>query len=322
MRIAQIGIGRCGENHARILSQLGVLKAVCDVDSQKSTECAKRYSVNHYSSLEELQRTEEFDGAFVVTPTSTHADIVEELLDARKHVFVERPMTYQSSQGQRLVKLAEKNKVVLACGYVERFNPTVSAIKKIIAEGAFGSLVTLEFRREDKMPLRARDARIIHDASGQDIDTANWLFGDTPHVVFARAGRIKHADEDLANIILGYSDNRVAVISSSWIAPKKAINLRATFADAVVSSDLISQKVTIEKEESTDEEAIEIVKDAKQQEPLLLEIQSFLDAIKQKDQKKEHDGIAKPQEALNVTKIAEAALLSSQKGSPIYQSLK
>ena len=90
----------------------------------------------------------------------------------------------------------------------------------------------------------------------------------------------------------------------------------------MVSSDLISQKVTIGKEESLDEEAIEIVKDAKQQEPLLLEIQSFLDAMKQKDKKKEHDGIAKPQEALNVTKIAEAALLSSQKGSPIYQSLK
>lgn len=323
MRIVQIGIGRCGENHARILSQLGVLKAICDVDPQRGAECAERYCVNHYSSVEELlQMAEEFDGAFVVTPTSTHAEIVEELLCARKHVFVERPMTYQSGQGQRLVELAERNKMVLACGYVERFNPAVDAIKKIVAEEKFGSLVTLEFRREDKMPLRAKDARIIHDVSGQDIDIANWLFGDTPHVVFARAGKIKHTDEDLANIMLGYGDDRVAVISSNWIAPRKAIKLRATFAGGgAVTSDLISQKVTIEREESDGEETVEGGKDAEPQEALLLGIQSFLEAIEQKEQRRDHS-MARPQEALNVTKIAEAALLSSQKGSPIYQSLK
>ena len=318
MKIVQIGIGECGENHARILSQLGVLSAVCDVDVQKSRDCGRTYSVNHYSSLEELQRSEEFDGAFVVTPTATHADIAEKLLCARKHVFVERPITYQSSQGQRLARLAEKNRVILTCGYVERFNPAVSTVKKIIAEERFGSPIMLEFHREDRVPLHAKDVGIIQDASGHDIDTANWLFGGLPYVVFARAGKIRHTDEDFASIMLGYKDDRVAVISSNWITPRKVKRLRAVCTDAVVSSDLIRQEITVERDDDGDGK-VETVEDIKQQEPLLLEIQGFLDAVKERD--REHS-IVKPQEAVNVTKIAEAALLSSQKGSPIYLSLK
>ena len=110
MKIVQIGTGGWGKNHTRILSQLGVLVAVCDADSQKSKEYGEKYSVNHYESLDKLLATEEFDGAFVVTPTSTHTEITKKLLEAKKHVFVEKPMTYQSEDGERLAKLAEKIK--------------------------------------------------------------------------------------------------------------------------------------------------------------------------------------------------------------------
>ena len=131
MKIVQIGTGGWGKNHTRILSQLGVLSAVCDVDSQKSKEYGEKYSVNHYESLDELLSSEEFDGAFVVTPTSTHTEIATKLLEAKKHVFVEKPMTYKSEDGEKLAKLAEKNKVILTCGYIERFNPAVDVVKKL-----------------------------------------------------------------------------------------------------------------------------------------------------------------------------------------------
>ena len=112
MKIVQIGTGGWGKNHTRILSQLGVLSAVCDADSQKSKEYGEKYSVNHYESLDDLLSSEEFDGAFVVTPTSTHTEIATKLLEAKKHVFVEKPMTYKSEDGEKLAKLGEKNKVM------------------------------------------------------------------------------------------------------------------------------------------------------------------------------------------------------------------
>jgi len=204
MKIVQIGTGGWGKNHTRVLSELGVLVAVCDADSQRSKEYGEKYSVNHYETLDELLASEEFDGAFVVTPTSTHTEIAKKLLEAKKHVFVEKPMTYKSEDGERLAKLAEKNKVILTCGYIERFNPAVDVVKKIVKEKKFGELVMLEFHRENRMPLHIKDVGIIYDTSVHDIDTANWLFDDMPHVVFARAGRIKHEHEDFASIMLGY----------------------------------------------------------------------------------------------------------------------
>jgi len=311
MKIVQIGTGGWGKNHTRILSQLGVLVAVCDADSQKSKEYGEKYSVNHYESLDKLLASEEFDGAFVVTPTSTHTEIAKKLLEAKKHVFVEKPMTYQSEDGQRLAKLAEKNKVILTCGYIERFNPAVDVVKQMVKDKKYGDLVMLEFHRENRMPLHIKDVGIIYDTSVHDIDTANWLFDDMPQVVFARAGKIKHEHEDFASIMLGYKNDKVAIISSNWITPKKVRKFNAVCTDAIISSDFISQEIIVEKDEES-----ETVQNEKQ-EPLLLEIQSFLGAIEGKNEQ-----VVKSQEAVNVTKIAEAALLSSQKGIPIYLDLK
>jgi len=311
MKIVQIGTGGWGKNHARILSQLGVLSAICDVDAQRSKEYGEKYSVNHYNSLEELQSSEEFDGALVVTPTLTHTEIATKLLEVKKHVFVEKPMTYKSEDGEKLVKLAEKNKVILTCGYIERFNPAVDIVKKIIKEKKFGDLIMLEFHRESRMPLHIKDVGVIYDTSVHDIDTANWLFEDVPHVVFARAGNIKHEREDFASIMLGYKNDKIAIISSNWITPKRLRTFNAVCTDAIITSDFISQEIKIEKKDNT-----EILKN-KKQEPLLLEIQSFLGTIEGKNEQ-----IIKSQEAVNVTKIAEAALLSSQKGIPIYLDLK
>ncbi|MFB5635192.1 MAG: Gfo/Idh/MocA family protein [Nitrosopumilus sp.] len=311
MKIVQIGTGGWGKNHTRILSQLGVLVAVCDADAQKSKEYGEKYSVNHYDSLDELLDVEEFDGAFVVTPTSTHTEIAKKLLGAKKHVFVEKPMTYKSEEGQDLAKLAEKNKVILTCGYIERFNPAVDLVKKMVKDKKYGDLVMLEFHRENRMPLHIKDVGIIYDTSVHDIDTANWLFDDMPQVVFARAGKIKHEHEDFASIMLGYKNDKVAIISSNWITPKKLRKFNAVCTDAIISSDFITQEITIEKDEES-----EIITNEKQ-EPLLLEIQNFLGAVKGKNEQ-----VVKSQEAVNVTKIAEAALLSSQKGIPIYLDLK
>ncbi|MGY5149595.1 MAG: Gfo/Idh/MocA family protein [Candidatus Nitrosopumilus sp. bin_68KS] len=311
MKIIQIGTGGWGKNHTRILSQLGVLSAICDTDYKKCKEYGEKYSVNYYDSLDELLKCEEFDGAFVVTPTSTHTQIAKKLLEAKKHVFVEKPMTYKSEDGEILAKLAEKNKVILTCGYIERFNPAVGVVKKFVKEKKFGDLVMLEFHRENRMPLHIKDVGIIYDTSVHDIDTANWLFDDMPHVVFARAGKIKHEHEDFASIMLGYKDDKVAIISSNWITPKKVRKFNAVCTDAIISSDFISQEITVEKDEEN-----ETIQNEKQ-EPLLLEIKSFLGAIEGKN---EH--IVKSQEAVNVTKIAEAALLSSLKGIPIYLDLK
>ncbi len=311
MNVVQIGTGGWGKNHTRILSQLGVLSAICDTNKERSKEFGQKYSVNHYDSVDSLINSEKFDAAFVCTPTSTHTQITTQLLAQKKHVFVEKPMTYRSEEGEDLLKLAQKNKVLLTCGYIERFNPAVNYVKKYVDSKKFGELIMIEFHRENRMPLHIKDVGIIYDTSVHDIDTAMWLFDDIPEVVFARAGKIRHDHEDFATIMLGFKNNKIAIISSNWITPKRVRHFNAICTDGIISSDFITQEIRIDTEKNS-----EIPRNEKQ-EPLLVEIKNFLDAIKG-----ENDLIVKPEDAVNVTKIAEAALLSSKQGAPIYLDLK
>ncbi len=311
MKVIQIGTGGWGKNHARILSQLGVLSAICDADSIKAKEFGSKYSINHYSSLDSLLESEKFDAAFICTPTSTHFKIAKILLELKKNVFVEKPMTYLSHEGEELLKIAEKNKSILTCGYVERFNPAVTLVKEYIRSKKYGELLMLEFHRENRMPLHIKDVGIIYDTSVHDIDTAMWFFDEVPEVVFARSGQIRHEHEDFATIMLGFKDNRVAVIFSNWITPTRIRNFTAVCGDAIISSDFISQEVKIETNQGTEIPRKEV------EEPLLLEIKNFLAASEGKEKI-----IVKPEHAVNTTRIAEAALLSSQKGIPIYLDLK
>lgn len=311
MKIVQVGTGGWGKNHARVLSQLGVLSAICDANLDRSKEFGEKYSVKSYSNINDLIQNENFDGAVICTPTITHYEIASKMINNKKHVFVEKPLSYRSEEGEKLVDLAKKNKVILTCGYIERFNPAVALVKEILAQKRFGDLVMLEFHRENRMPLHIKDVGIIYDTSVHDIDTAMWLFNETPNLVFAISGKIKHEHEDFASIMLGFKENKFAIITSNWITPVRVRTFNAVCTEANIFSDFISQEIKIEKDKDT-----EIPRNEKK-EPLSLELQNFLNAINEPEKL-----IVRPNQAVNVTKIAEAALLSSQKGVPIYMDLK
>ena len=254
---------------------------------------------------------EEFDAAFVCSPTSTHFDITSALIENKKHVFVEKPMTYLSEDGQKLVEMSIKNKVILTCGYIERFNPAVATVKNFLRSKKYGDLIRLEFYREHRMPQHIKDVGIIYDTSVHDIDTAMWLFDETPEVVYAKSGQINHEHEDFATIMLGFKDNKIATISSNWITPTRVRNFNAVCTDARIFSDFITQEIRIETDNGSENPKSQKI------EPLSLEIKNFLETIEDKN-----NLIVKPEQAVNVTKIAEAALLSSKKGTPIYLDIR
>ena len=246
MKVIQIGTGGWGKNHSRILSEFGVLSAICDMNLERAKEFGEKYKVNYYKTMEELYKKEEFDAAFICTPTSTHSEIALELIQKKKHVFVEKPMTYLSDDGEKLVEEAKRNKVILTCGYIERFNPAVANVKHYLKSKKFGDLIRLEFYREHRMPLHIKDVGIIYDTSVHDIDTAMWLFDETPQMVFAKSGQINHEHEDFATIMLGFKDNRIATISSNWITPTRVRNFNAVCTDGRIFSDFITQEIRIE----------------------------------------------------------------------------
>jgi UDP-N-acetylglucosamine 3-dehydrogenase len=217
-------------------------------------------------------------------------------------------MIYDSVESEKLRETSQKKKVIFTGGLYERFNPATKQVKNFVKEKKYGDLVLLEFYSENKLSSQ-NNKGIIFENSIKDIDVANWLFDEMPLLVFARSGTVKNENEDFASIMLGYKNNKTAIILSNGFSSKEVRELRAVCSEGVIFSDLISQKIKLEKEDSL----ISLGK----KESTLVQIQNFIDVIEGKNEL-----IVKAQEAVNVIKIAEAALLSGKQGVPIYLDLK
>ncbi len=313
-RIAVIGVGGWGKNHARVLHEMGVLGAICDEDEVRARELARIYESTPYFSLDQLLENElDLDGCMICTPTKTHFTMAKKIMEKGVHVFVEKPLALSSRECEQMIEIAKRRKVILTSGYIERFNPAIQDVKQLIDSHKYGDLLMMEFHRENRMPLHIRDVGIIYDTSVHDIDTAMYLFDSTPQVVFARSGRKFHSYEDFATIMLGFDEQRVAIIASNWITPNRVRKFSAVCTDGIITGDYITQGIKIDYGEAT-----LIPRRSKFQEPLTLELQSFLDVVAGKIK----EPLVTPEDATNVTKVAEAALLSSNTGSPIYMDLK
>lgn len=309
--VAVIGVGGWGKNHARVLNDFGCLAAICDIDGNRARELADKYGARAYSSLDEMLEKERLDGCLVCTPTKTHSAVARKVMDRGINTFVEKPMSFSSKECEEMTEAAEKKKVILTSGYVERFNPAVSNTKKLIEGGMYGDPMMIEFHRENRMPLHIKDVGIIYDTSVHDIDAAMFLFGTRPNVVFARAGKRFHSFEDFATIMLGFEGQKVAVIASNWLTPKKVRTFSAVCTDGIITGDFLTQEIRIDHADAT------IVPRNQFQEPLTLELRNFVDSIQGKA-----SIVVSASDATNVTRVAEAAILSSNTGSPVYLDLK
>ena len=314
LKIAVIGVGGWGKNHARVLHDLGVLSAICDADPGRSKKMADMYSISAYISVDELLQMERsLDACIVCTPTKTHSGVAKKIINNGINIFVEKPLSFSTIECEEMVSAARKRGIVLTSGYIERFNPAVQDFRQIIERKQYGDLIMMEFHRENRMPPHIRDVGVIYDTSVHDIDTAMFLFNSSPTMVFARAGKKFHSYEDFATIMLGFADQKVAIIASNWITPKKVRTFSAVCTEGIITGDFITQEIKIDHGDATI-----IPRRHHFQEPLTLELRGFLSAISGK----QCPPLASATDAVNVTRVAEAALLSSNTGSPIYLDLR
>lgn len=305
MNIVQFGLESWGENHAKTLSDFGVLSAVFDSDLSKSKEIGQKYSVNYYDSVEQLISSESFDGAIVDKNMSIQT--ITDLLYDKKHVFLEKLSEINSIEFQKLKELSEKKKVVLTCGFNERFKSSVNLLREFIEQKKFGEILMLEFYRQGDLSYQNRG--LIFESSINDIDIANVLIGSFPVVVFTRLGNSESKKEDFASIMLGYENNKTAIILSKGISSEKMKKMRVICSDAILELDLHTDEIMISGQQSLGV--------TKRVNTMKHHIQNFIESAEGKNEL-----FVKPNEIINLTKIAEGALLSGKQGVPIYLDLK
>ncbi len=311
-RVAVLGTGSLGQHHARIYSELhaaGIveLTGIFDAHAETARKIAEKHKLKIFASIAEAAAAS--DALNVVTPTTTHFDIARQLLTAGKHVLVEKPMTDSSGQAAELCELALKKNLVLQVGHVERFNPVFNFLQSVATEPKF-----IECHRLSPYPARSMDIGVVLDLMIHDLDIV-LAFVKSPVISVDAVGiPVLSASEDIANVRLRFANGCVANLTASRISPERMRKIRVFSGPTnpcYISLDYRVQegfiyRVAREGEEETPfikkllaaklgigkdsaivsefagkkivREPVPIAKD----EPLKLELQSFVNCVREK----------------------------------------
>ncbi len=316
MKVGVIGVGAMGKNHARVYSEIADLAGISDVFEEAGKKVSAQYGTEFYGDYRELLK--KVDAVSIATPTVAHYEIAKAAMEAGVNVLVEKPITDLPEKGEELVRLAEKNGVVIAVGQIERHNPVVDFAKRAMDDGRFGELITLSARRVSSFPIRISDVGVILDLGIHDIDAIRYLAGKEIESVYATAGSVdEKTHEDHASITLNFKGGITGYVETSWLTPMKVRKLAMTTKKEFVTLDYMNQSAEISTTQFGDVDDRNLFNipleyrtekiNMKREEPLKRELADFLSAVKTGK-----DPLVTGRDGLETLKVTVAALRSSQ----------
>ena len=224
VKVAVLGTGSLGQHHARIYSELhaaGIveLTGIYDAHAETARKISEKHKLKVFTSIAEAAAAS--DALNIATPTTTHFDIAKQLLAAGKHVLVEKPMTDSSAQAAELCELAQKKNLVLQVGHVERFNPVFKFLEDAATEPKF-----IECHRLSPFPARSTDIGVVLDLMIHDLDIV-LAFVKSPVVSVEGVGiPVLSKSEDIANARIRFANGCIANLTVSRISPERMRKIR------------------------------------------------------------------------------------------------
>lgn len=267
-----IGVGHLGKHHARILASLPDVKlaGVADIDLRTAEKIAGKVGCDPFADFRQLLPSVE--AVSLATPTPTHHELALEILNAGKHLLIEKPITETPEQAQELVQLARKKNLVLQVGHVERFNPAIRALEKILSDPRF-----IESHRLAPFQPRGTDVGVVLDLMIHDIDIILHLVRSPLKQIQALGVDVLTPREDIANVRLTFENGCVANLTVSRVSYKEMRKIRIFQQDCYLSLDYKNQDGVMYRRVNGKiiQEAIPLEKE----EPLALEIKSFVECV-------------------------------------------
>ncbi len=237
LRIAVVGVGHLGYHHARILAARPdvQLVGVADSAAERCAAVAAELGVPAYEDYRRLiDRT---DAASIVVPTVAHHEVACEFLAAGKSLLIEKPLTADVDQADRLVRLAERQGAVLQVGHIERFNPVLAALPARAEPPRF-----IEAHRLGPYSFRSTDIGVVFDLMIHDLDLVCAVVGGAPERVDATAWSVFGGHEDIATAHLTFPNGTVAQLTASRASRVARRSAAFWWADAHTELDFAAQR--------------------------------------------------------------------------------
>lgn len=244
-RIAVIGAGVMGANHARAIAQ-GLntqLAGIIDFDKHKATETASRFGVEVFESVEQLTDKGLVDGVVIAATTNSHATIASNLIHQRVPILIEKPITDDIESTREILSLAHKTGVPVMCGFVERFNPAIRTAMSMLDEPI------KHFMSVRHSPANPRTtASVVYDLLIHDIDAALAFNGRGHNVANVMSVNWKPSGSDvdeIADCVIKFDNQSIASLSASRQGQRKIRELRVVTDNRLFDIDLLRVNVTV-----------------------------------------------------------------------------
>ena len=278
-KIAVLGCGLWGRNIVRNFYNLNALGMVCDLDDDNIAKVKEQYpGIKTTKDFHDILNSKEITGVVVVTPSHTHFKFVKAMLEAGKHVYVEKPISTVAQEARDLTDLADSKGLVLMVGHLLLYHPAVNRLKMLVEEGALGDIV---YAQSDRLNINyfKNDRSVMWDLAPHDVSMISYVLGKNPQHVISAIGCSSDGNDimDITHIGIKMEGGAVAHITDSWITPKKHVQLlvRGTKKTAILDDTVPEHKLTIyDNLKAGSSENIQL--DYLEIEPLKLECQHFI----------------------------------------------
>ena len=223
IRVGVIGYGYWGPNIVRNLRSVehAQVASICDANPAAQQRAKHAYpDLRVTADPDELLCAADIDAIAVITPVWTHFELAKTALENGKHVFVEKPFTSTSGQGEELVELGEKNGLKIMVDHTFLFTGAVRKIRQLLDEDTLGKLYYYDSTRVN-LGLFQHDVNVIWDLAPHDLSIVDYLIGGSPDVIVATGEAHFNGLTDVAFITAYYPDNVIAHINVNWLSPLK-----------------------------------------------------------------------------------------------------
>jgi predicted dehydrogenase len=211
-RIAVVGIGRLGSFHTNLVNCGDLFDLIAIVEPVEAARhvATEKFAIRGVADISEI--IDDIECAIIATPTLYHFEVAQTLLNAGKHLLIEKPITVDIAQADELISLAENNNLVLQVGHVERFNPAFSSVAKHVATPMFIDAV-----RTSNYSFRSTDIGVTLDLMIHDIDLILSLV-DSPITAIDAVGTVVIGPhEDIAHARLTFENGVFANLTASRV---------------------------------------------------------------------------------------------------------
>jgi predicted dehydrogenase len=222
--VAVVGLGYWGPNLVRNLTERpdAWITHVCDSRQDRLDAIASRYpAIARVSNFERVLDDEAVEAVVIATPVSTHQALASAALEAGKHVFVEKPLSASVAEAVELIKLADRQGLVLMPGHTFLYSPPVNRIRELIVAEDLGEIHFISTSRVN-LGLHQPDVSVVWDLGPHDFSILRYWLNETPTHVSALARCCALPDiPDVAFVNLEFGSGTVAHVELSWLAPSK-----------------------------------------------------------------------------------------------------